>query len=183
MARKTLSFPCHFLSFGGGEHGDSFCVRSRAPTKPALWERGATADKSNGCNSNRASRRVATTSPCYLLCSSRNAKSNLKKRFAYTNRQTVEKVGLPQAKKIKMINVGCGGFRRTAITIGKPQGKHRVFLAVACFLRNRSLQYHRTATKTISQNIPSFFAVCQRADSLSTRSKTAFRRFFYCLAI
>ena len=46
----------------------------------------------------------------------------------------------------------------------KPQEKHRVFLEVACFLRNRSLQYHRTATKTISQNITSFFTICQRVD-------------------
>ncbi len=29
-------------------------------------------------------------------------------------------------------------------------------LAIACFLRNCLLQYPRTATKTISQNIPSF---------------------------
>ena len=40
---------------------------NRAPTKPALWERGATADKSDGCDSNRAARRVATTSPCNSL--------------------------------------------------------------------------------------------------------------------
>jgi len=46
----------------------------------------------------------------------------------------------------------------------KRRGSHRENPVVACFLRNRSLQYHRTATKTISQNIPSFFNVCQRVD-------------------
>jgi tryptophan-rich sensory protein len=40
------------------------------------------------------------------------------------------------------------------------QGKYRIPLAVACFSRNCSLTYTSTPTKTISQNIPAFFALC-----------------------
>ena len=46
----------------------------------------------------------------------------------------------------------------------KRHGSHRENRGVASFLRNRSLRYHRTATKTISQNIPSFFNIFQCVD-------------------
>jgi len=79
--------------------------------------------------------------------------------------QTVKKVGLPQAKYKN--TVGKGFTLSTTSNKNQSQkrrGSHRENPVVACFLRNRSLQYHRTATKTISQNIPSFFNVCQRVD-------------------
>ena len=68
---------------------------------------------------------------------------------------------------MKIAEVGILDFPHK-ITL-KRQGKHRVSLAVACFLRNRSLEYHCTPTKTISQNIPAFLDIFFSVSTLSTR--------------